>query len=55
MTLKLAKNLCFWGIDINVFMGDLSTYMYNTINHELNSEPSFQTPQLYLLSHTLRF
>ncbi len=25
MTLKLAKNWRFWGIDINVFMGDLST------------------------------
>ncbi len=25
MTLKLAKNLRFWGIDINVFMEDLST------------------------------
>ena len=23
MTLKLAKNWRFWGIDINVFMGDL--------------------------------
>ena len=25
MTLKFAKNERFWGIDINVFMGDLST------------------------------
>ncbi len=25
MTLKLAKDLRFWGIDINVFIGDLST------------------------------
>ncbi len=38
MTLELAKNWRFWGIDINVFMGDLSTlslsvYMYNTIGN----------------------
>ena len=25
MVLKLAKNWRFWGIDIKVFMGDLST------------------------------
>ena len=25
MTIKLAKNWRFWGIDINVFMGHLST------------------------------
>ncbi len=25
MTLKLSKNWRFWGIDINVFMGDPST------------------------------
>ena len=25
MPLKLAKDWRFWGIDINVFMGDLST------------------------------
>ena len=25
MTIKLAKNGRFWGIDINVFMGHLST------------------------------
>ncbi len=37
MTLKLAKNWRFWGIDINVFMGDLSTlslsFEYNTIGN----------------------
>ncbi len=43
MPLKLSKNWRFWGIDINVFMGDPSTlslslvlvaaYMYNTIGN----------------------
>ncbi len=31
MTIKLAKNWRFWGLDINVFMGHLSTLSLNLV------------------------
>ncbi len=33
MTIKLAKNWRFWGIDINVFMGHLSTFGFTEMHN----------------------